>query len=127
MTLEDAIKSLGVLFIGSALGYLARLTVGNRDKVLLLEAEQKRIDAKVSEVERAQITPERMREVLEAALDRRDVSNQERWVEQVKLLKAEFNTTVGDKLEAMFPRIVHELRGLTPDEGTRIPKSKGGK
>lgn len=126
MTLEDAIKSLGVLFIGGVLGYLGRLTVGSRDKVLVLENEQKRIDAKIGELERGQISTDRMREVIDASLARNDALVVARQAEQVKLLKAEFNSMVAEKLEIMFPRIVHELRGLTPEHGTRVQR-KGDK
>ncbi len=130
MTMDDAVKGVVGFIIaamGAVLGWFARMTLGNREKTLELALKHDNLEVRVAKLEREQLTPERCREIFETVLDKRDVAAKDRRSETQALQVVQLKQSVAEEMERIFPKLVHELRGLTPDHGTRIfPKGHKG-
>ena len=116
MTVDDGLKAafasvLGVLI--GAVGWLVSRVMGNREASLLHTQEIAQVKVDVALLKKEALTQETVRQVVEAALDRRDRQNNEKRMEWDRRTQLEIKATVREEVEKMLPRFVKEIRNAT--------------
>lgn len=100
----------------------------SKTQITALEAEVKELKHEQAELKKETLTRECVREEIEAALEKRDVTAEKRNLERDKLRRHETKEIVDASLEHLLPRLIREIKGSTGVQKrppTRPPSSGG--
>lgn len=123
MTSGDIVTIVMGIVLGimvPAMAWLISMVLSNKERLLTLEAEVTHHKREIEAVKVDRLTPEAVRVVVEAALDRRDAREEGRKAETARTTKIEIKQAVGEELEKHLPAIVRSiLRESDDDERDR--------
>lgn len=108
MTLDDVTNTILGL-VAAAVTWLGRAVLSNRDRLTQAEGHRAALEDRLKELSDTQLTQESVREVLEAALERRDKTAFERRQEHDRRLALEIKQTVNEEIDRMIPKIVRDV------------------
>lgn len=106
----DALFGLILSVLVAIAAWLILKVIKLREDLIEMRGEVKALQVKVTALEASQITTECVREVIEAALEKRDKLNAERRIEWDKIRKNETEKLFRDEMIKAVPMIVHQLR-----------------
>lgn len=107
----DAFFGLALTAIGVVVAWVLRTSISTKERVLVLEGENKALQEKVRTMDKERVTVECVREVIEGALDKRDKAHEKRRAEWDKLRRLEIAEALQTEMGKVLPQLVRAVRG----------------